>query len=485
MRLLSLFEHLKIRTKLFILISIMIFLISIFIVIFYPAAFVKQAYKEINTKAQSIAEMMAFSLSPALFFEDVEAIEEVFQSAKQNTDLLYIVILEKSGKPVSFFNRAIANNANYLEAKNNNYISSNGMIYRIMKPILYRNQEIGQLYLGLSLKELREKTAGIRVNIALQSLIIFVVGMIALYGISTIITRPLRKMTETAERISKGDMEHRASVSSKDEVGQLAESFNKMVDNLINVHNDLESVYNELADEKIKLEKKVEDRTKELQREIHDREWAEGKVRLALDEKEILLHKLHDSVKYSMKVMSDLFELQGEDIKDKGLLGILRENRSRINTIALIHDKFYRSLDFTKVDFKKYVMDLTSQLFNLYAVNRDVIQLKINIDSVFLNHKTALACGLILNELVSNSIKHGFHKGRRGEVGVELYFDGRDVFTLIVSNNGVKLPKDFEVKNPETFGLKMVNKLTDQLHGVLEVNRYPETSFIIAFAEIL
>lgn len=268
MKLTSYFFNLNIRTKLFAAISILIAVISLFVYLYFPNQYENQATEAIAAKANSITQMTAFSLSAALVFTDILIIEEVFKNTKQNKDLVYIILLDISGKEIASFNKRQADQANYLEAKSKNYISPDGMTLGTMSPILRNNQEIGQLYLGFSLTEIYKDIENVRKSIAIISIIILAGGMIVLFSLSSLITRPLRQMTKIIEKISRGDLTQRSSVKNKDEVGKLAMSFNTMVDKL-------ELAQSELRDININLERMVEDRTKELQYEINVRIRAE------------------------------------------------------------------------------------------------------------------------------------------------------------------------------------------------------------------
>jgi len=244
-----------IRTKIAALISILIALISIFIFIFFPARLEKQAIKAISAKAESISEMTAFSIAPALFFEDAENIEAVLKSAQQNEDLAYVVVLDGSGNVMSQYSKEEAKERDFNYLQNNDHISSTDNIYRVITPIFMDGNEIGRLYLGLSLEGLKSEVANSRMIIALVSLIIFIAGVVAVFGISTIITNPLSKMSQTFGRISGGDLTQRAEIFSQDEVGKLAKSFNLMVDNLESAHNKMESINQELEQEVSKRER--------------------------------------------------------------------------------------------------------------------------------------------------------------------------------------------------------------------------------------
>lgn len=154
MKLTSYFFNLNIRTKLFVVISILIALISLFVYLYFPRQYEIQATKAIAAKANNITQMTAFSLSAALVFTDIPEIEEVFKNTKQNKDLVYIILLDTSGKEIASFNNRQAEQANYLEAKSKNSISPDRMTFGTVSPIISNDQEIGQLYLGFSLTEI-------------------------------------------------------------------------------------------------------------------------------------------------------------------------------------------------------------------------------------------------------------------------------------------------------------------------------------------
>lgn len=252
-----------IRTKIAAVLSLLIGLISLFIFISFPARLEKQATKAIAAKAQSIVEMIAFSISPALFFADDESMDEILKGARRNKDLVYIVVLDGLGRVVTAFNKDEADQSGFARTQDGKHISRDDAIYRITAPILSNNRKIGQLYLGFSLEELRAEIAKSRRDIALVSMVIFAIGMAAAFIISTVTTKPLSKMVETVEQISRGDLTQRAVISSQDEVGNLARSFNLMVDNL-------GSAYSRLGNANRSLKKRIEELNMLLYTMSHD-----------------------------------------------------------------------------------------------------------------------------------------------------------------------------------------------------------------------
>jgi PAS domain S-box-containing protein len=222
----------------------------------------------------------------------------------------------------------------------------------------------------------------------------------------------------------------------------------------------------------------------ELTRDITDRKQTEEQIKASLREKEILLREIHHRVKNNLQIISTLLYLQSNYIKDKKAFDMFKDSQNRIKSMALIHDKLYRFKDLGKIDIAGYIRDLTTDLFHAYGVDPDGIKLKINVYEVLLGVNTAIPCGLMINELVSNALKHAFPDGKEGEIRIELTRSvGEKRFTLIVSDNGIGFPGDLDFRNTKTLGLQLVITLVDQLNGTIELDRRSGTEFKITFAE--
>jgi two-component sensor histidine kinase len=150
--------------------------------------------------------------------------------------------------------------------------------------------------------------------------------------------------------------------------------------------------------------------------------------------------------------------------------------------MAIIHERFYQSKDFARVDFAEYVQSLTGHLLSSYRIKPDVIKLYINIKDAFLDLNTAIPCGLIINELLSNSLKHAFPDDKKGEINIAMRSLKGNEIELIVTDNGVGLPKGIDFIGTKTLGLHLVRILAkDQLHGDIKLDRAKGTSFSIRF----
>ncbi|GET42069.1 PAS domain S-box protein [Microseira wollei] len=218
--------------------------------------------------------------------------------------------------------------------------------------------------------------------------------------------------------------------------------------------------------------------------DVSDRKIAEVQIQASLHEKEVLLKEIHHRVKNNMQVISSLLELQAQYLDDPQTIALFRESQSRIRSMALIHEQLYQSLHLDKIDFAKYIKDLTTNLFQFFGNHSNAIELKLNLAESSLNIETAIPCGLIVNELVSNSLKYAFNQGMPGQISIELFRDELMKFHLIVSDNGVGLPKNFNIETAATLGLRLVRMLTRQLKGFLEIDTDGGTRFKLGFYEL-
>jgi PAS domain S-box-containing protein len=215
-------------------------------------------------------------------------------------------------------------------------------------------------------------------------------------------------------------------------------------------------------------------------RDVTERKRAEEQIKAALEEKELLLKEIQHRVKNNLQVISSLFDLQSRYSADHEVLDMLRESRNRVKSIALIHEKLYQAQDLTRIDFAEYVRTLSVHLFRSYGVGHELVKLKTRFDDFTLAVDTAIPCALIVNELVSNCLKHAFPSGRRGEVRVELSADNGEC-TVVVSDDGIGFPKEIDFGNPGSLGLRLVRTLADQLQGTIDLDRNGGTTFSVRF----
>lgn len=205
-------------------------------------------------------------------------------------------------------------------------------------------------------------------------------------------------------------------------------------------------------------------------------------IEKSLEEKELLLKEIHHRVKNNLMIISSLLNLQSRYIEDKKYKDIFRESQNRAKSMALIHERLYRSADLKKIDFGDYIRTLANDLFHTYISDPSSIQMVMDIEEVRLDINTAIPLGLIVNELISNSMKHAFPDSMKGKINIDFHLED-DEFILTVRDNGVGFPKDLDYKNTESLGLQIINSLTDQIGGTLEFDGTHGTEFKIIFKE--
>jgi PAS domain S-box-containing protein len=250
----------------------------------------------------------------------------------------------------------------------------------------------------------------------------------------------------------------------------------------IHSNKDGTNGYIEVSTSPIKNEKGEIIQVVHISKDITVRKLAEKQIMSSLKEKEVLLREIHHRVKNNMQIVSSLLWLQSEYIKDKRDLEIFRDSQNRIMSMSLVHEKLYRSRDLGKIDTKEYITDLTNNIIQSHRVNAGTISLNINIGNISLGVDSAIPCGLIINELITNSLKYAFPDGRKGEIRVSLSPLNENEVELVVGDNGVGIPEDVDFRKTASLGLRLVTILTEnQLHGKINLDRSRGTEFNIIF----
>jgi PAS domain S-box-containing protein len=215
--------------------------------------------------------------------------------------------------------------------------------------------------------------------------------------------------------------------------------------------------------------------------DISDRKQKEERIHAALKEKDIMLGEIHHRVKNNLQVVNSLLDLQVDRITDPAALSMLKESQNRIKSMALIHQTLYESKDFVEADFSNFLDTMVPTLVSSYSVDSERIALSIEASEVLLSIHAAIPCGLVVNELISNALKHGFPGDRGGEIRITLAHDREDQAVLSVSDDGVGIPDDLDLAQTGTLGLRMVSLLADQLGGTITIRRANPTCFVLRF----
>ncbi len=200
-----------------------------------------------------------------------------------------------------------------------------------------------------------------------------------------------------------------------------------------------------------------------------------------LRQRETMLREIHHRVKNNMQVMSSLLSLQSRVASNPAISRMLEENQNRIQSMALLHEILYQSEDLAVVDFSKYLRRMVDHLFRSYGVDNRQIRLHAALDAVGLELDDALPSGLLISEVVSNSLKHGFPGGRKGEVRIVLRRQSATMVSLVVSDNGVGLPEDLDWTKSKSLGLRLVRVLAQQLRANLDIRSQGGTEVKLVF----
>ncbi len=219
-------------------------------------------------------------------------------------------------------------------------------------------------------------------------------------------------------------------------------------------------------------------------RDVSDRKYAEEQLKSSLQEKEILLKEIHHRVKNNLLVVSSLLELQTDYINDPRVIKVFAESQTRIQSMALIHEKLYASQNLARIDLSEYLTTLAQQLFYTFNLTEKQVKLHFDIQSTQLNIETVTPCGLIVNELISNVFEHAFPHGKTGEVWLRVHQHSNRQITVQVQDDGVGFPESIDFRNTESFGLQLVCLLAEQLEGNLEIIRHNGTTFNLTFSEL-
>ena len=308
----------------------------------------------------------------------------------------------------------------------------------------------GFIHLGLSLDGYEQNVLGVYITTGIVGTLTLIIGGVAAWIFARKLTRPISSLQAFAHKVATGSLNARATVDSSDEIGELAHSFNHMVEALENSQNRLrDSVKSEAA----------------------------------AREKEILLREIHHRVKNNMQILTSLLRLQTRRANSEELRTVLQESESRIRSMGLLHEKLYQSESVSSIDMAGYLRTLTNELLRVNTPAGKRREIRINVREILLGMDTALPCGLIVTELVSNALKYAFGDQPEGIIYVSISKETDGEFSLIVWDNGVGIPDDFDISRSQSLGMRLVTMLVDQLNGKVSFSGHQGTRWEIKFRE--
>lgn len=301
------------------------------------------------------------------------------------------------------------------------------------------------------------------------------------------ISAPLERLSDAATKIRTGHAVTPFQSDSHDEVGHLTTVFFEMVATEQAQRREIEKAQIELGDQNQRLESIVIDRTAvlaatnlELGREIEEHRATEKQLAQSLVEKETMLKEIHHRVKNNMQIISSLLQMQKEQIQDPQVRVLMLESESRIRAMALVHEKLYQTESLARIDLGDYIESLSRYLLQTYSKLK--VDLQLHIEPLMISLDKAIPFGLILNELITNTLKHAFLSGQSGQIHITLKQDGSDACCLRVADNGKGLPTGFDWTRTNTLGMQLLAGLAQQIDARVTVATDCGTVIELTFA---
>ena len=214
-------------------------------------------------------------------------------------------------------------------------------------------------------------------------------------------------------------------------------------------------------------------------------EWikAKEKIKASLKEKEIMLHEIHHRVKNNMQIIISLMRIQGRKAKHKETKKYLQTLQDRVYSMSLIHDHFYKETQLDKINVASYIKELINHLFFIHNKKEGQIKITLDLEEIYLDLNKAIPFGMLINEIITNILKHAFPGRKKGELSLRLYRDGNRKIRLLVNDNGIGIPEEVNIENPSTIGLQLIKDLTQQLGGEIQIKSNGGTKIKLIFPE--
>jgi len=228
------------------------------------------------------------------------------------------------------------------------------------------------------------------------------------------------------------------------------------------------------------LQDLVAERTHELQQKITELKKKEQQIQKDLNERGVLLQEIHHRVKNNMQIIKSLINLQARQVKGKTIVNVFDECIHRIHSMALVHEQLYKSRDFANISFKEYAEKIAEELLRTYNIGEN-ISLDLKIDDIYFGIDTAIPCGLILNEMFTNALKHAFPDRKKGRIRISLKLLKDKSYEFIFQDNGIGIPDNIDFDKTESLGLQLIKILTEQIDGTVAMTRRNGTIYKIVF----
>ncbi len=410
-----------------------------FVLIFYNS---KSIEKELRGQLNRLTVLSKESLSSALWQYNYNYVEDYIKSLFLYEDLVFASVTTNETEI------ARESHPGFKELSFAEYRQSQAF-FVAESTITHKQVNVGSIRLVISRERVRKLVI---FNSALAILMLFLLNM-AIFGTNYLLSswylfKPLSKLESTVKIIAAGNLNAFIDVSSKDEIGQLARSFRQMMENL----------------------KRITASRNDLNQEIQERERIERELKGSLKEKEILLKEVHHRVKNNLQIVHSLLNLQGGKSDSTDLKQAIQDANNRLRSMALIHETLYRSNDFSHLDIGTYFESIIKGLNRIYHDPEKNVAWTIEVKTQNLNLDKSIACGLIINELVTNTFKYAFINQHRGRIHIRLTKLSPKKVELTVADDGAGLPDGIDIKSSDSLGLQIVSMLSeDQLEGSIDI----------------
>jgi len=420
--------------------------------------------RDLEERSTRLGHRLEEMISPGLAGRNYAPIvRQCLEFMQTEPGLRYILVQPYSGPPLLHF-VDMAGQVRWTDSgglakgvragSNEEYRPADGapaaQIWHFEQPADAGLNSVGEIALGLSMDSYESSIRTIYRNIGTTGTIAVVIGFLASISVARKLVQPIRALQIFAAKVTGGALSTRANVDASGEIGELAESMNRMVDSLEQSH--------------LKLKESM-------------------KNSASLREKEILLREIHHRVKNNMQILTSLLRLQTRQADSQELREVLQESEARIRSMGLLHEKLYQSDSVSRIEMHGYLRTLTGELARVNTPQGCRREIRLNVHNVFMGLDTALPCGLIITELVTNALKYAFPGRLEGTLYVSLGSTGDGNFQLVVWDNGVGMKQDFDITSATSLGMRLVKMLTDQLNGSLSFECSQGTRITITFRE--
>lgn len=415
----------------------------------------RETDEALQQKLDNISQFAQQSLGAALWQYNDRYINDFVHSLFLYEDIVFVQIYEEGKTLVKKSAPRYPEDSSFTD-----FSQSRGFITAQL-PVLFKNKPIGKLHIAITRERIFSSiTREIMITCTMLLIVLAAILISVVYTSRTYLFKPLRRLENTAKTIAAGNLEAPIDTSGNDEIGMLAKTFQQMMTNLskITASRDL------------------------LEREIQERKNAEKRLRSSLKEKEILLKEVHHRVKNNLQLIQSLLNLQERE-KENGLLASsLEDTRNRISAMALIHENLYRSANVGNINFTHYIETLVGHLIRSHRIPGKEVLTNYSIADIAIPLDVAIPCGLIINELVTNSLKHAFDQTAIPQLSLRLENPNNGEIKLSITDNGRGIGEETLQEETPSLGLKLVRILAEeQLEGTLKISAAEGTATVIQF----